>query len=346
MVDGRFFKKPAPASISDIVTLTGVEVLFAGSQSPDLTRRFADVAPLDKAQADDISFLDNIKYADAFASTNAGACFVRRKFVERAPKHIVLFITEEPYFAYALMARHFYPDTVFTARVSPQAHIASSASIGKGARIEAGAVIGEQVTIGDDCWIGANSVIGDGVVIGNKCRIGALCTISHAIIGDRVTLHRGIHIGQDGFGFAPGRKGIVKVPQLGRVLIGNDVEIGSGTCIDRGAGPDTIIGDHCKIDNLVQIGHNVQLGKYVIIAAQCGIAGSAQVGDGAMLGGQVGISGHIHIGSGTKIAAQSGVMNDTPAGSTYGGSPAVPVKDWHRQTIAVANLLKKKETSE
>lgn len=346
MVDSRFFKKPAPASISDIVALTGVEVAFAGSQTPDLSLRFGDVAPLDKAQADDISFLDNIKYADAFASTKAGACFVRRKFAERAPKHLVLLITEEPYFAYALMARHFYPDTVFTANISPQAHIAKSASIGKGTRIDAGAIIGEHATIGDDCWIGAHTVVGDGVVIGKNCRVGALCTISHAMIGDRVTLHRGIHIGQDGFGFAPGRKGIVKVPQLGRVVIGNDVEIGSGTCIDRGAGPDTVIGDHCKIDNLVQIGHNVQLGKYVIIAAQCGIAGSTQIGDGAMLGGQVGISGHVSIGSGAKLAAQSGIMTDIPAGSTYGGSPAVPVKDWHRQTIAVANLLKKKETSE
>ncbi len=193
--------------------------------------------------------------------------------------------------------------------------------IGKGVRIDAGAVIGERVNIGDGCWIGANTVIGDGVEIGDGCRIGALCSISHAIIGKRALIHRGVHIGQDGFGFAPGPKGMIKVPQLGRVLIGNDVEIGSGTCIDRGAGPDTVIGNFCKIDNLVQIGHNVQMGKYVIITGQCGVSGSTQLGDGVMLGGQVGISGHVRIGERAKLAAQAGIMTDVPAGATYGGSP-------------------------
>ena len=155
-------------------------------------------------------------------------------------------------------------------------------------------------------------------------------------------LHRGVHIGQDGFGFAPGRGGVTKVPQLGRVVIGDDVEIGSGSCVDRGAGPDTVIGAGSKIDNLVQIGHNVQVGRFVFIAAQTGIAGSSQVGDGSMLGGQVGIAGHLHIGAGAKLAAQSGVMTDIPAGSSYGGSPALPIKDWHRQTVAVAAMTKKK----
>ena len=219
--------------------------------------------------------------------------------------------------------------------------MAKSATIGKGVRIDAGAVIGEKVSIGSGCWIGANTVIGDGVDIGDHSRIGALCSISHAIIGKRVLLHRGIHIGQDGFGFAPGRGGITKVPQLGCVLIGNDVEIGSGTCIDRGAGPDTIIGDGCKIDNLVMIGHNVQLGKYVIITGQCGISGSTQLGDGVMVGAQSGFAGHLKIGSGVKLAAQSGVMHDIPPGETYGGAPAIPMRDFLRQTVTLAKLAKK-----
>lgn len=346
MADSRFFSKPAPVPISEIVSLTGAKLVAPAGQEADMSRRFSDVAPLDRATPDDISFLDNVKYAGAFSTSNAGACFVRSKFTARAPEHMLLLVTEEPYYAYALAAQRFHPAPGFEPGVSPHAHVAPSATIGNGVRIEAGAVIGERAVIGDGCRIGAHTVIGDGVTIGSHSRIGALCTISHSVIGDRAILHRGIHIGQDGFGFAPGRKGVIKVPQLGRVIIGNDVEIGSGTCIDRGAGPDTVIGDGCKIDNLVQIGHNVQLGKYVIIAAQCGIAGSTQIDDGAMLGGQVGVSGHVRIGSGAKLAAQSGIMTDVPPGNAYGGSPAVPIKDWHRQTLAVAKWSKKKEMSD
>jgi UDP-3-O-[3-hydroxymyristoyl] glucosamine N-acyltransferase len=161
-------------------------------------------------------------------------------------------------------------------------------------------------------------------------------------VGNHVILHRGVHIGQDGFGFALGRGGHVKVPQLGRVIIEDHVEIGSGTCIDRGTGPDTHIGEGSKIDNLVQIGHNVQIGKQSVIVAQVGIAGSTRIGDGAVLGGQVGIAGHLKIGPGVKLAARSGVMEDIPAGAAYGGSPAVPVKDWHRQTLTLNKLIKQR----
>jgi len=275
-------------------------------------------------------------------SRKAGACFVRPKFAAQAPKDMALLITEEPYYAYALTARAFYPEAEFTAAISPQAIIAPDAIIGKGVRIDSGAVINSGANIGDGCWIGANTVIGDNVQIGQKCRIGANCTLSHTIIGNRVILHRGVHIGQDGFGFAPSKKGVIKVPQLGRVLISDDVEIGSGTCIDRGAGPDTTIGAHTKIDNLVQIGHNCQIGKFVFIAAQVGLAGSTIVGDQVMLGGQVGISGHVKIGDGAKIAAQAGIMTDVPPGATYGGFPAIPAREWHRQTLALAKIARPK----
>ncbi len=337
MVDTRFFRSAGSLRLSEIAALTGASIAADG------TRVFSGVAPLDRAGAVDVSFLDNVKYVEAFVASKAGACFVRQKYAGRAPQGMALLITEEPYYAYALAAQRFYPELPLAAGISPQAVIAGSAAVGKGCRIDAGAAIGEHVTIGKDVHIGANTVIGDGVEIGDGCRIGALCSISHAILGKRVLLHRGIHIGQDGFGFAASKKGAVKVPQLGRVLIGEDVEIGSGTCIDRGAGPDTVIGNGCKIDNLVQIGHNVQLGLGVIIAAQCGIAGSTRIGDGAMLGGQAGISGHVQIGAGAKLAAQVGVMTDIPPGATYGGSPAVPARDWHRQTLALAKLAGKKE---
>lgn len=343
MVDSRFFHNAGELTLKEVAALTGAALASAGGTTPDSGRRFSNVAPLDRAEAGDISFLDNVKYIDAFMASKAGACFVRPKYVGRAPGQMVLLVTDEPYYCYALTAQAFYPKSAITPGVSTHAHIAKTAAIGKGARIDAGAVIGEKATIGDRCWIGAHTVVGDGVEIGDESCIGSHCSLSHTLIGRRVIIHRGVHIGQDGFGFATGGKGMVKMPQLGRVLIGDNVEIGSGTCIDRGTGPDTVVGNGCKIDNLVQIGHNVQLGKHVVIAAQCGIAGSTQVGDGVMMGGQAGISGHVRIGAGAKIAAQAGVMTDVPAGESYGGSPAVPARDWHRQTIAMARIVKKKE---
>jgi UDP-3-O-[3-hydroxymyristoyl] glucosamine N-acyltransferase len=338
MVDHRFFKNAGSVTLGEIASLTGA-VLTAG----DGGTRINDVAPLDKAGADDVSFLDNIKYQDAFAKSKAGACFVKPKFVSLAPKGMALLVTEEPYYAFAITAQKLYPQPAVVPGISPTAHIAKSANIGKGCCIEPGAVIGENANIGERCHIGAHAVIENGVDIGDDSRIGAHCSISHTIMGKRAIIHRGVHIGQDGFGFAAGPKGLLKIPQLGRVLIGDDVEIGSGTCIDRGASTDTVIGNGCKIDNLVQIGHNVQLGKYVIVVSQVGISGSTQVGDGAQLGGQVGVAGHMYIGAGARLAAKSGVMSDIPANVTYGGFPAMPVREWHRQTVAIGKLIKKKD---
>jgi len=343
MVDSRFFSSIGSVYLRDIASLTGASITMASGARGDENRPFTNVAPLDRAQEHDISFLDNVKYIDMFATSQAGACFIRPKYKERAPAGMILLVTEDPYYAYALTTQHFYPEPKVEAGISPLASIAKTAVIGKGVRVDAGAVIGENVTIGDSSWIGANTVLAPSVKIGSHTRIGALCTLSHTIVGNRVVIHRGVHIGQDGFGFAPSPKGILKVPQMGRVLIGNDVEIGSGTCIDRGAGPDTTIGDFTKIDNLVQIGHNVQIGKYVIIVAQCGISGSTQIDDGVQIGGQVGVAGHLKIGAGAKLAARSGLMHDVPAGETYGGAPAIPAKEWRRQMVAIGKLGKKKE---
>lgn len=318
MADARFFTRGGPYPLSRIVELTGASL--QGNAAP--AKAFADVAALEAAGAADISFFDNVKYLGAFRASQAGACFVRPKFVDQAPAHMALLVTDDPYTAYARTAQLFYM-AGFEPCISPHAHIGDNVSIGAGCRIEAGVWIGDGVSIGEECVIGANS------------------TVSHAILGSRVIIHRGVHIGQDGFGYAPSATGIVKVPQLGRVLIGNDVEIGSGTCIDRGAGPDTIIGDGTKIDNLVQIGHNCFIGRYAIIVAQVGIAGSARVEDGAMIGGQAGIAGHLTIGRGAKVAAQSGVMRDIPAGAAHGGSPSLPVKEWQRQLVALARLARR-----
>ncbi len=341
MVDRRFFTNHGPFTAEQIAAGTGTSLQNAGDNS----RMLNDVAPLDRASQNDISFFDNVKYIEQFTNSDAGACFIRPKYADQAPPSMVVLLTEDPYRCYALTAQRFYPAARSANGIAPNATIAPSATIGKDVAIGPGAVIGAHVMLGDRVSIGANVVISDGVTIDDDSTIGPISTISHSLIGKQVIIHRGVHIGQDGFGFALGRDGHVKVPQLGRVVIGDDVEIGSGTTIDRGTGPDTIIGDGTKIDNLVQIGHNVQIGKRAVIVAQVGISGSTRIGDGAVIGGQAGLTGHIKIGAGAKIAAKAGVMSDVPAGSSWGGAPAVPALEWHRQTIALSRLSKSKRGS-
>ena len=341
MVDQRFFTNHGPFTVGVLAEATGAS-LAAGANPAQL---IGDVSPLDRADATHVSFFDNSKYIDQFHKSSTGACFVRARFAAEAPAGMTVLIADEPYRCYAIAAQKFYPSVTPTAGIHPTAVIDPSASIGANVSISAGAVIAAGVSIGEGSSIGANTVIAAGVSIGEKTHIGALTSISHAIIGDRVLIHRGVHIGQDGFGFALGREGHVKVPQLGRVVIENDVEIGSGTTIDRGTGPDTFISEGSKIDNLVQIGHNVHIGKRAVIVAQCGISGSTRIGDGAVLAGQAGLAGHLKIGAGVKIAAKSGVMADIPVGASYGGFPAVPIVDWHRQTIAIQRLIKPKRGS-
>lgn len=335
MVDSRFFSNHGPFTLEQLAALTGAKLQGEGS------RMVQDVAPLDRALPEQVSFLDNSKYAGSFAVSRAGACFVREKYISHAPSGMALLVCEDPYYCYALTACAFYPSQQPTAHISSKAFIDPTATIGAEASIEAGAWIGAHAQIGARVSIGANAVIGAGVGVGEDSSIGACSTLSHCLVGKNVIIHRGVHIGQDGFGFASSRAGHLKVPQLGRVLVENDVEIGSGTCIDRGSGPDTVIGEGTKIDNLVQIGHNAQLGKHCIIVSHTGIAGSTKLGDYVVLGGQVGIAGHLQIGTGARIAAQSGVIADVPVGAVMGGSPAIAIKDWHRQTLALAKLIRK-----
>lgn len=337
MTDARFFTSKGPIALSDIVKASGAVLAEEARGGTS----FGDVAPLEVADANDVSFFDNPKYLEQFKTSKAGACFVRARYADHAPKGMALLVTEDPYRAYAKTAQLFYPQASHTPGIHASAIVAVSAKVAASAHIAAGAVIGEHVEIGEHAVIGANTVIEHGVTIGAYTRIGSVCSISHSIIGERCIIHRGVHIGQDGFGFALGRIH-EKVPQLGRVVIHNDVEIGSGTTIDRGTAPDTIIHDGAKIDNLVQIGHNVQIGKGAIIISQTGISGSTRIGAGAILAGQSGLAGHLNVGVGARIAAKSGVMTDIPDGANYGGYPAMPVRDWHRQTISIAKLIRKR----
>jgi UDP-3-O-[3-hydroxymyristoyl] glucosamine N-acyltransferase len=320
--------------------LTGAAI--HGDADPD--KILDDVATLDKAGPDSLSFLDNKKYRASFKQTRAGAVFAQEKMIEYAPENTAILVTNYPYKAYALAASAFYPEPRPESGIADGAFIDPLASIGKGCSIGHGAVIGANAVIGDHSRIEPNAVIGAGVQIGESCRIGAGAVLSHCILGRRVRLYPGVKIGQDGFGFAIDPSGHVKVPQLGRVIIGDLCEIGAGTCIDRGAGPDTVIGAGTWIDNLVQIAHNVQIGKGCIIVSQVGIAGSAVLEDYAVLGGQAGVAGHLRVGRGARIAAQSGIMRDVPAGQEMMGSPALPIRQYMRQVAFLGKMIKKEKS--
>jgi UDP-3-O-[3-hydroxymyristoyl] glucosamine N-acyltransferase len=338
MADPRFFTRAGPFTVAEIAARTGAEP----APGADPGRVLADVAPLEVAGPGDLSFLDNRKYADAFAASGAGAAFVRADLVARAPPTLIALVTGDPYKAYARAAQAFYPERAAPAGIAPSAIVDPTARLGGEASVGPYSVIGARVEIGERCRIGAHVVIGDGVVIEDDVRIHPQCTLSHCFIGARTTIFPGARIGQDGFGFAPDPNGHVRVPQLGRVIIGADVEIGANTTIDRGAGPDTLVGDGAMIDNLVQIGHNVAVGRGCVLVAQVGISGSTKLGDFVMAGGQAGLAGHLTIGPGARIAAKTGVMRDIAAGVTVCGFPAVPIAEFMRQVAALQRLVKKR----
>ncbi len=339
MADPAFFNKRKNFTLGEIAEITSSQIAEGGD--PDYV--LEDVAPLNKAEAIHLSFLDNAKYKNDFINTQAGACFVSQAMAEHAPDGLTCLISSAPYKAYALAAQAFYPESPRETVISSTAIIEDSAQIGEGAYIGHNVYIGHDVRIGKNTWIDANSTIQDNVQAGDNFRVGSNATVSHAVIGDDVRLYPGARVGQDGFGFAIDPAGHVKVPQLGRVIIGNHVEIGANTTIDRGAGPDTIIGDGTWIDNLVQIGHNVEIGRGCVIVAQVGISGSTKIGDFVAIGGQTGIAGHLNIGMGVRLGAQSGVMNDIPAGAEYMGSPAFPKNQFLRQMAALKRLIKTKK---
>jgi UDP-3-O-[3-hydroxymyristoyl] glucosamine N-acyltransferase len=338
MADPRFFTRAGPFTVEDIAARTGA-TLGAGA---DPARVLNDVAPLETAGPEDLSFLDNRKYLDAFAATRAGAAFVRPDHVAHAPAGMAALLAKDPYKAYAIAAQAFYPRRAPVPGIAPTALVDASARLGEGVSVGPYAVIGARAEIGDRCRIGAHVVIDEGVVLAEDVRIDAHCTLSHCFLGPRTIVFPGARIGQDGFGFAPDPKGHVRVPQLGRVIIGADVEIGANTTIDRGAGPDTIIGDGAMIDNLVQIGHNVAVGRGCVLVAQVGVSGSTKLGDFVMAGGQAGIAGHLTIGQGTRIAAKAGVMRDVAAGVTVCGFPAVPITEFMRQVAVLQRLVKRR----
>jgi UDP-3-O-[3-hydroxymyristoyl] glucosamine N-acyltransferase len=341
MADPRFFREPAALSLARIAGLTGAEL--ADPAHADFL--VEDVATLEHAGESHISFLDNAKYRDAFQNTKAGACIVHPDMARIAPPGLRLLISKSPYRSYAQTAQAFYPVPMPETGISDTAQIHGTAKLGKGCVVEAYAVIGEGVEIGDDTWIEAHAVISSGCKIGKGCRIGSHATVAYALIGDYVRIYPGARIGQDGFGFAIDPAGFVKVPQLGRVIIEGHSEIGANTTIDRGALGDTVIGAGTWIDNLVQIAHNVKIGKGCIFAAQAGVSGSTEIGDYVAIGGQAGFAGHLKIGSMARIAAKSGVTRDIPPKGEWMGYPAMPMKQYLRQVATLNRLIAKKKLS-
>ncbi|WP_019215669.1 UDP-3-O-(3-hydroxymyristoyl)glucosamine N-acyltransferase [Legionella tunisiensis] len=288
--------------------------------------------------------LHHKKYVHALKNSAAGACIISPAYVALAPKNMRLLVHENPYKAYALIAQVLYlPSYEKQGFISEKAFISSTAIIGAECIVESGAYIGEQAVIGKGSKIGVNTYIGDGVVIGQECLIENNVSISNAIIGNKTIIYPGARIGQDGFGFASDREGHYKIPHLGRVIIGDDVEIGANTCIDRGSLNDTVIEDQCRIDNLVQIGHNVKVGKGSVLVAQVGVAGSTELGKFVTLAGQVGIIGHLKVGDGATIFAKSLVVKNVEPGAKMAGYPAVPLWSWHRQVAFLKKLLASKK---
>ena len=337
MADPRFFRITGPYMLGELASIANATLL----EKADNEKIIYDVMPLNIAGNDHISFLDNKKYFSDFCASSAGACIVDAISSQSAPEGMSLLISEEPYRSYALVANHFYPDAQINLPNNPTTLISSSAIIDDTAFIGPGTFIGDNTEIGKNTRVNANTTIGPGVRVGDNCQIDSNVTLQCCLISDRVIIHPGARIGQDGFGFALHPTGHLKVPQLGRVIIEDDVEIGANTTIDRGTGPDTFIGSGSKIDNLVQIAHNVKIGENCIIVSQVGISGSTELGSFVVAGGQAGLTGHLKIGEQVQIAAQSGVMRDIKPGEKVGGSPAKSLRVWLKEVATIEKLVSK-----
>lgn len=333
MGDARFFARSGPHALAEIASA-------AVGTAPAINKMFAGVAPLQSAGPDEVSFLDNRRYAAALEQTMAGAVIVHPEMRARVPSNTIAIVTESTYEGWARVAALFHPVPPPAPGIHPSAVVDRAARVDASAEIGAYTVVEARAQIGPGCRIGPFVSIGTGVTVGCDCRIGAHASVSHALLGSRVYIYPGARIGQEGFSFATTKTGFLSIPQLGRVIVEDDVEVGANSTIDRGSTHDTVIGAGTRIDNLVQIGHNVRLGRCCVIVAQVGIAGSTILEDFVQVGGQAAMAGHLRIGQASQIGAQAGVIGDVPAGSVLLGSPAQPRKEFFRQVATLKRIAR------
>ncbi len=354
MTQTTFFSLPEPLTLEAVAELSGAR-LVNPSSAGDAQRseqRIRGVATLETAGPEDLVFCDTVQFAEKMGTTRAGACITAERFASSAASGLPLLLAARPAAAFLMVTRALFPSALRPLPIFGQEGIAPGALVHPSARLEAGvtvdpgAVVGPEVEIGSGTVICAGAVIGPKVRIGRNSAVGPAASVIHALVGNNVIIHGGARIGTDGFGYQPSPRGHQKVPQLGRVVIQDDVEIGANTTIDRGALSDTVIGEGSKIDNLVQIAHNVVIGRHCIVVSQTGISGSTRLGDFVMLGGQVGVVGHITIGDGAQIAASSNVKGDVPPGVRWGGSPAKPVREWFREVTTLKKLAARRATDD
>lgn len=334
----RFFdKKKEFVTLQEIVAITDSKI----AENIDLSQKIFDISTLANAQKNEISFLSSAKYYNKLENSKAGFILIDEKnFAKSKNGEAILLVNNDPYFAYAKIASYFYqekkpefsqnnihPDAI----IGQNCHIAPQAYIGKNVEIGANSIIHPYATISDNSIIGENSII------------GANAVISFAVIGKNAIIHSGVKIGQDGFGFAHHDGKNHKIIQLGVVEIGDDVEIGANSCVDRGAVENTIIGSDTKIDNLVQIAHNVKIGRGCFLAGCSAVAGSSELGNFVQLGGQASVAGHIKVNDGVQVAGMSGVTREIAPMSVVAGIPAVPIRSWHKINAKMIKMVSDKK---
>ncbi|GHC62062.1 UDP-3-O-(3-hydroxymyristoyl)glucosamine N-acyltransferase [Limoniibacter endophyticus] len=345
MTEPVFFAPSRRYTAAELAAFTGAELADESLADVVIER----IAPASHGGKGSLVFIDGKKNLSMLGGPTPAAIFCTSDLVSALPQSVAKLVTSKPQRAFAQVGRLLYPSAARPVAItgetgiSSHAFVAEDAVLEEGVIVEAGAVIGKGAAIGSGTVIAPNAVIGANVQIGRDCFVGANSVVQYALLGNRVIVHNGAQIGQDGFGFVSGPAGLERVPQIGRVILQDDVEIGANSAVDRGAMSDTVIGEGTKIDNLVQIAHNVRTGRFCVIAGQSGLSGSVTLGDFVMLGGRVGIADHISIGSNAQVAASAGLMDDIPSGERWAGTPARPMREFFREVAAIRGLTKSKK---